>query len=76
MGKAGSGDHGSDQGQGRRHLAEDVGGWYHHPLEVITQLTYLMFIRSLDSRLFDDGRQKRLVRLINQVKANALSPVA
>ena len=47
-----------------------------NPLEVITQLTYLMFIRSLDSRLFDDGRQKRLVRLINQVKANALSPVA
>ena len=27
-------------------------------------------------RLFDDGRQKRLVQLINQVKANALSPVA
>lgn len=27
-------------------------------------------------RLFDDGRQKRLVQLINQVKSNALTPVA
>lgn len=27
-------------------------------------------------RLFDDARQKRLVQLINRVKANALSPVA
>ncbi len=56
-----AGDHRGAQGTGRPGLGRVLSGGISNPLEVIEQITYLLFIRRLDDLLKPGGRAAVIV---------------